>query len=362
MTEIGCLKTVLDTPFLWADLDRLERNVAEISGFLAKAGVNWRPHTKGIKTPAIAHMMLRAGAIGVTCAKLGEAEVMAAAGIRDILIANQVVGRQKYTRLAYLSRTVYVKIAVDSENTLPDLDEAAESAGVQIALLIELNTGMNRAGVQPGEPVLALARAIGRFTNLKLLGLMTWEGHTLSIQNTDEKQKAIARSVRMLTDSVELCRANGIPIEIVSCGGSGTYMYTALLPGVTEVQAGGAVFNDVTYAKMGVKTEQALYVHTVVTSRPAADRIIVDAGFKTLPKWVNPAAPVGIDDVADITMSAEHGIITLSQPNDSIHVGDRLDFVVGYGDTTVFLHDTLYGVRNGVVEAVWPTSARGKLR
>lgn len=362
MSEVGLHRTELDTPFLWVDLDRLESNIAEIAGYLNANGVQWRPHIKGIKTPAIAHMLLRAGAIGLTCAKLGEVEVMAAAGVRDFLIANQPVGKQKYARLAQLSRTVDVKAAVDSTATLDDLNAAARTAAVEIGLVIEVNTGMDRAGVQPGEPVLALAHAIGKYDNLRLRGLMTWEGHTLTIADPTEKRQAVVDAIRLLRESAELCRAAGIPIEIVSCGGSGTYAITAQEEGITEIQAGGAIFNDIAYTSMRVPTQQALFVHSVVTSRPAPDRIIIDSGWKTLPGWSQPAQPIGIPGVAHIRMSAEHGTITLREPNDAIVVGDRFDFVVGYGDHTVFLHDKLYALRNNVVEAVWPIAARGQLR
>lgn len=362
MSEVGFHKTEIDTPFLWVDLDVLEANIAQLAAYFRDAGVSWRPHIKGVKTPAIAHMLLRAGAMGVTCAKLGEAEVMAAAGVRDMLIANQVVGERKYVRLANLSRTVDVKVAVDSAATLAGLNAAALAKGVQIGLVIELNTGMERAGVQPGEAVLALAEAIAGYPGLHLRGLMTWEGHTLGIADPEAKRQAIHQAIGLLRDSAELCRQAGFDIDIVSCGGSGTFVFTAHEPGITEIEAGGAIFNDMTYTSWGVPTRQALFVHSVVSSRPAPNRIIVDAGFKTMPGWINQPTPIGIPNVADIVSSAEHGIITLTEDNDSIAVGDRFDFIPGYGDTTVFLHDNLYAIRGSVVEAVWPLLARGKLR
>lgn len=362
MSEVGLQKHEIDTPFLWVDLDILEANITLLAGFFKEAGVNWRPHIKGNKTPAIAHMLLKAGAIGFTCAKLGEAEVLAATGVRDLLVANQVVGARKYARLANLTRTTDVKIAVDSTATLADLNAAAESKGVQIGVVIEINTGMDRAGVPSGEPVLALAKEIGRYPGLELRGLMTWEGHTLGIADADEKRAAVKRAIAQLRDSADLCRAAGIPIEILSCGGSGTFMITAHEPGITEIEAGGVIFNDMTYSKWGVPTRQALFVHVAVTSRPAPDRIIIDAGWKTLPRWINMPHPLGIDDIADIACSAEHGIIKLAAPNESVAVGDRLDVVPAYGDTTVVLHDQIYALRDDIVEAVWPVLARGKLR
>ena len=362
MSEVGLRKTELDTPFLWVDLDVLERNIEQMAAFFRAAGVNWRPHIKGNKTPAIAHMLLRAGAIGLTCAKLGEAEVMAAAGVQDMLIVNQIVGQQKYVRLANLCRTVDVKIAVDDTATLADLNAAAVAKGVEIGVVIEVNTGMNRAGVEPGEPVVDLARAISSYPGIRLRGLMTWEAHALGIEDEALKRETIADAIGQLTDSADRCRQAGFPIEIVSCGGSGTYVITANEPGITEIQAGGAIFKDMTYAAWNVPTEHALFVHSVVTSRPAPDRVIIDAGFKTMPRSAHMPKPVGFDGVADMFMSAEHGIITLDHDNDVIAVGDRFDFIPAYGDTTVFLHDDLYALRDGVVEAVWPIAARGRLR
>jgi D-serine deaminase-like pyridoxal phosphate-dependent protein len=365
MTEIGIRIEDLDTPALWVDLDRLERNIAQVAGELAALGVNWRPHIKGIKVPAIAHKLIKAGAIGVTCGKLGEAEVMAAAGIQDILVANQVVGPQKAARLAGLQRHANVKAAVDNADNVREIAQAAQAIGVEVGLLIELNTGMNRAGVLPGEAVLELARLIEATPGVKLRGLMTWEGHNLAYSDAAQKAAGIQKSIGELLASVEECRKAGIPIEIVSGGGSGTYMYTAKIKGMTEVQAGGAIFCDQSYQEWGVNLEPALFLRARVTSRPAAHRIICDTGFKTTTRGF--AAPKPTAFVAEsVVLSAEHGIITLPAGNDAengwLKVGATFDMVPGYGDATVFLHDTLYGVRNGIVETVWDVAARGKLR
>ncbi len=362
MNEVGLHKLELDTPFLWVDVDALAQNIAQMATFFRAAGVNWRPHIKGNKTPAIAHMLLDAGAIGLTCAKLGEAEVMAAEGVQDMLIVNQIVGRRKYARLADLCRSADVKIAVDSTVTLDDLNAAAEARDVTIGVVIEVNTGMNRAGVEPGEPVVELARAIQARTNVQLRGLMTWEAHALGIEDETSKRQTIAEAIGQLTDSADRCRQAGFPIEIISCGGSGTYVITSNEPGITEIQAGGAIFRDMTYAAWNVPTRHALFVHSVVTSHPVPNRIIIDAGFKALPRSRHMPQSIGFDGVAEMFMSAEHGIITLDHDNEEIEVGDRFDFIPAYGDTTVFLHDNMYALRNDVVEAVWPISARGKLR
>lgn len=362
MDEVGLSKSELDTPFLWVDLDRMEGNIAALGAYFKQAGVGWRPHTKGVKAPAIAHKALAAGAFGVTCAKLGEAEVMAAAGIRDILVANQIVGPRKYARLVNLARQVDVKIAVDSDATLADLGKAATEKGVQVGILVEINTGMNRAGVLPGQPTVDLARKVHDTPGLAFRGVMAWEGHACLDEGAEGKNDEIIRSVNLLTDSASQCRQAGLPCDIVSGGGSGTYRVTPFLSGVTEVQAGGAIFNDVTYSKWGVATEPSLYVGVTVNSRPTPEFILYDAGWKALPAWIGMPTPVGITGVKAITPSAEHGKIVLETGNDTIRVGDRLDIMVAYTDATLFLHDYLYGIRGNIVETVWPIQGRGKLR
>lgn len=362
MSEIGLAKAELDTPILWVELDRLERNIAALAQHFRQAGVNWRPHTKGIKTPAIAHKLLAAGAIGVTCAKLGEAEVMAAAGIRDILVANQVVGPHKITRLVNLRPQADVKVAVDHIDNVREIGAAAIAKGVTVGLVIELNTGMHRAGVEPGADAVTLAQQISDTQGVQLAGLMSWEGHTLEHQDPERKRAGIESAISALTATADQCRDLGIPVEIVSAGGSGTYQITPFLPGVTEIQAGGAIYCDMTYQGWGVALEPALFVRTMVTSRPTPTRIICDAGFKTLPRGFATPQPVGIDNVDKVVFSAEHGIITLSAPNATLKPGASFDVVVGYSDATVCLHDQIYGIRNDVVEAVWPVLGRGKLR
>jgi D-serine deaminase-like pyridoxal phosphate-dependent protein len=362
MNEIGLKKTELDTPALWVDLELMERNIASLAGHFRQVGVNWRPHTKGIKVPAIAHKAIAAGAIGVTCAKLGEAEVMAAAGIQDILIANQIVGSRKITRLVNLRRHADVKVAVDHPANVAELGAAASEKDVELGILVELNVGMDRAGVSPGAPAVELAHIVHQTRGLRFMGLMAWEGHAAVLDDPGSKRRAIEEAIGLLTDTAEGCREAGLPVEIVSCGGSMTYQFTSRLPGITEIQAGGAIFGDVIYRGSGVKTEPSLFVRSTVTSRPAPDRIIFDFGFKALPVWHATPEPIGLSGVKSIMTSAEHGYVILEAPNSRVKVGDVFDFMVGYGDSTVFLHDQLYGVRAGSVEAVWPIEGRGKVQ
>ena len=360
---IGQSKWNLDTPSLIVDLPTYERNLRRIAGTLREAGVGWRPHTKGQKIPALAHKALALGAIGVTCAKLGEAEVMAAAGIRDVLIANQIVGDQKIARLVNLLPHADVAVAVDSLANVDALDRAARTKGVRLRVVVEVNVGMDRAGVEPGEPTVAFAREVARQPGLRLAGLMAWEGHAVKIADPAEKRRAVEQAVGLLTGSAALCREAGLPIEIVSCGGTGSYEITSRLPGVTEIQAGGGAFGDLYYREhMHIDHELALTVLATVTSRPTPTRIVCDAGRKTMSSDAAIPRPLIAGSVKAVALSAEHGRIELAEPDTALKVGDKIEFVVGYSDTTVCLHDELYGVRDGRVEVVWPILGRGKLR
>ena len=194
MNELGLPIDELDTPFLWVDLDQLEANIASLAAYFRAAGVAWRPHTKGMKVPEIAQRAIAAGAIGVTCAKLGEAEVMADAGIGDILIANQIVGPAKIARLVDLRRRADVKVAVDNPDNVRALGAAASAAGVEIGVLVEVELGMGRAGVAPTEAA-ALSRLVHETPGLRYLGVMGWEGHTVGMTDPAAKRAAVEHCV-----------------------------------------------------------------------------------------------------------------------------------------------------------------------
>jgi D-serine deaminase-like pyridoxal phosphate-dependent protein len=360
-TEVGRTVDELDTPSLLADLTLVEANIRRLAAYCRSAGVHWRPHTKGQKVPALAHKEIAAGAIGVTCAKLGEAEVMAATGIRDILIANQVVGAAKAARLAGLLAHADVVVTLDSLENAEELSAAVARRGRELRVLVEVNVGMNRAGVEPGEHVVALAEKVSQLPGLRFSGVMGWEGHCGGIADPAEKRRAIESAVGGLVDTADRCRQAGLPVDIVSCGGTSTFLVTAHIRGVTEIQAGGGIFGDVLYRSRGVDHPFGLTVLSTVTSRPTPTRIIVDAGRKAMSVDVAMPHPKSLTGVNSVSLSAEHGRIELSEPNDSVRVGDRLEWVVGYGDTTVCLHDEMVGVRDNVVETVWPILGRGKL-
>lgn len=361
-TLIGLPIEQLDTPALLIDLDALERNIATMARDIKLRGSDWRPHSKANKSPAIAHLELAAGAIGIGCAKLGEAEVMAASGIDNIMVPNQVVGPIKARRAAALAARTRLILAVDSEIQARQLDEAARAVGSHPEAVIEIDTGMNRGGQLPGDDALRLAETIANMQGLKMTGVMTWEGHCMKIVDPVERDTAIRASVGQLVDLAEQMRDRGIPIEIVSAGGTGTYLTTASIEGVTEVQAGGGIWGDQMYLNLGANVEPALSIMAQVVSRPRSDRILTDAGRKTVDPSNLAPIPQNIPPYKEQAFSAEHGKIILSEPSDTPGVGDRIFYRVGYSDQCNHLHENFYGIRNGVVETVWPVLARGRLQ
>jgi D-serine deaminase-like pyridoxal phosphate-dependent protein len=364
MTDlIGKPKDQIDTPALLVDLDLMEQNIERMKNTIIKeAGVNWRPHTKAMKTPVLAKRLLDAGAHGITCAKLGEAEVMAAGGIDNILIANQIVGNIKVRRLVELRKKTEVIVAVDSRRNVDELSAAATEAGVTLGVLIETDLGMGRAGLIPWEPVLELARHIADRPGLHFAGLMGWESHACRIEDQDEKRAVITEALDRFTEAAEKCREAGVPCDILSCGGTGTYQFSSFHPGITEIQAGGGIYGDVMYRdEFRVLHPCALTIIATVTSRPAPNRIVCDAGRKTLSARVEPD-PVGLPQVESAFFSAEHGTFELKDPSETPLVGDRFEMIVGYSDVTVALHDHIIATRKGVVEEVWPLLGRGKLQ
>lgn len=360
-SSVGSPKSSLDTPALTVDLDRLESNITAIAAACRTAGISWRPHVKAVKIPAIAHKTLAAGAIGVTCAKLAEAEIMAAAGIRDILLGNQIVPPQKIARLVRLRRHADVIVAVDNPINVDALGATAAAAGVRLRVVIEMDIGIKRAGVYDPAAALALAKHVAKHRSLDFCGFMGWEGHATNLTDPEAKQRAVTEAVGTILASAKACRDAGLDVRIVSCGGTGTLHQTLRVPGVTEIEAGGGMFSDMRYTtKLGLDLPPSLTVLTGVVSRPLPTRIICDGGRKSISGDYAMPHPIGLGRIAEIRLSAEHTSIDLEQPSETPRLGDHVEFIVGYSDTTTHLHDVMYGVRDGIVEVEWPLLTRGK--
>lgn len=360
---IGMHKTELDTPALLIDLDKMEANIETMANYFSTVNADLRPHVKTHKTPIISHKQIAAGAIGVTCAKLGEAEAVIHAGIRDVLIANQVVGPHKIARLINLAKHSEIMVAVDNFENVQAISEAAAAKGATVRMLIEVNIGMDRCGVEPGEPALKLAEKIRQSPNLKFEGLMGYEGHTVAKPNQAERDAAAREAMQHLLDAKRYLEKRGVEISIMSGGGTGTFNITGSIPEMTEVQAGSYIFMDSTYGNVqgvGEQFDCSLSVLATVVSRPSPNRVIVDTGLKVLAKEFGIPQPVGVNGVEMTGLSEEHGKIQVSDENVSLKPGDKLEILPSHCCTTVNLHDRYYGIRKGIVESVWDITARGK--
>lgn len=352
----------LDTPALLLDLDALERNISKMSRFFRNASADLRPHVKTHKCPEIAQRQIDAGAKGITCAKLGEAEVMAQFGVDDILIANQVVGGQKTRRLLRLAESTELMVALDSVQNAQGLSNAAVEHGQILDVVVELNIGLNRCGVRPGADSVALAKKVAKMKGLHFRGLMGYEGHVIFIPDHNERKQKCEEALAELTKTKSMLEKEAFEVEVVSAGGTGTYDITALYPGVTEVQAGSYVTMDTKYRDLRVNFECALTLLSTVISRPTETRAIIDAGAKAVTSEYGMPEPKGLVGAQLTALHEEHGILRLERDAQTMHVGDKIEFIVSHGCTTVNLHDQLHTVRGDKLDAVWSIAARGKCR
>lgn len=364
LPSLGSTKRELDTPILCIDRDAMDNNIGRIMRSCRENDVAWRPHTKSHKSPEIAHLLLDAGAIGVTCAKLGEAEVMAAGGIRDILIANLIVGQPKITRLVGLRKVADPIVCVDHADQISALGEAFAAESLPLRVLVEVDIGLNRVGSEPGPATLQLAQQVANQAGLELAGIMGYEGHLLRIPDPAEKSTLIAAALDILADQRKLIEDAGLPCPIVSCGGTGSFAYSVKHPGITELQAGGGMLMDAFYRHDCQITswDYALTVLTTIVSRPTPERAIIDAGRKTMD--ANNHIPIPLDraDVVVERLSAEHGQLRLEPSAQELTIGDRLEIVPGYSDMTCVLHDHIYGFRGDRLDVIWPVRGRGRLQ
>lgn len=358
-TEVGLKINELDSPALILDLPTLEKNLIRMSAFIADRGVNLRPHVKTYHaTPVLAKLQLEAGAIGLTCAKLSEAKILADAGIDDILIANQIVGRKKIEKLVNLASISNIMVAVDNKDNVTALSEAASAGGLIIRVLVEVNIGHNRCGVGPYEPALNLSQAVMEAPGLKYMGLMGYDGHcTLKVDELE--REALSRTANtLLADTRFFIERAGLEVPIVSASGTFTYRFASDIAGITEIQAGTYLLMDTAFQEHGVREfDCALSVLSTVISRPSypskINLAIIDTGRKSIspllgmPKVKHPAG-------AEVfSLSQEHGRVSLTGEGERLNVGDKIVIWVSDVNGTVNQFDRFYAVRDGIVEDVW---------
>ena len=357
----------LDTPCLLVDLPRLEANINQWQTEVGASGCGLRPHVKTHKSPDIARLQLQAGARGLTAAKLGEAEVFADAGCDDIFVAYPIIGEIKWRRAAQLARRITLAVGVDSAFGARGLSAAAVEAGSVVRVRAEVDIGLNRAGVLPAD-LAALCHLIETLPGLELDGIFAYRSVHHPAGAGQSAQQSGKQEGETMAALAEALRAEGIAIRAVSAGSTPTGRAAAQVPGVTEVRPGTYVFGDDMLAQGGViaRDDVALSILCTVVSRPAPDIATIDGGSKTFGGDIFPAKyglrgyarEVGGESLVE-SLSEEHGIVRLAAGREA-HIGDKIAFHPLHVCTTVNLSDELIGVRDGLVECVWPVAARGK--
>jgi D-serine deaminase-like pyridoxal phosphate-dependent protein len=352
----------IDTPALLLDLDVVERNIATMAAFFAKQRANLRPHFKTPKCPEIAKLQLEAGAIGITCAKLGEAEVIADAGLdTSVLIANQIVGAAKVERLVALAKRLpELLFAVDEASQIDAVAAACTGSGARPQAIIEVDVGMKRCGTDAPDQTVGLAKHI-RESRVPYRGIMGYEGHAVLIPDEAKRRELAEASIARLHEHRQALVAAGLEPEIVSAGGTGTHDLTGASPGVTEIQAGSYVFMDGAYQKVRSEFEPALTVLTTVLHRRGR-LLITDCGMKALSQEFGMPRGATLP-LACVGLSEEHGHVLIDEGRElDLVAGDKLALLPSHGDTTINLHDRYVVVRGERVEAEWAIAARGKFR
>lgn len=353
--SVGIEREDIDTPALLVDLDLMEKNLGTMANFFHGKRTRFRPHTKVHRTPALAHKQIEVGATGICCQKVSEAEVMAGAGIKDIMVPNQIVTANKIRRLIKLATSANISVAVDSLENAVDLSKAATEQGVKLNVWVDVHTGSQRCGVEPGEPALRLAEHINALQGLALVGLTAYEGNLSWLEPRDQRRKEAEKVVSLLIDTQKLIERAGVSVQEISMGTTGTYDATDRFPEISSVRAGSYLLMDCNYHKHAQEFECALSVLSTVISVPSSQRAVTDAGLMSINK--NYGAPTIEDE--GLTIYEFHGENTVLTLGRSIRIGDKVEIIPSYLDGTINMHEKLYGIRNNKVEVVWKISARG---
>lgn len=375
---IGLCVDLIDTPALVVDLDAMERNIQRMAEFAHKHQVRWRPHAKMHKSAEIALQLEKAGARGHCVQKVSEAEALAAGGVADLYISNEVLGGAKLLRAARLAAQLAARggrlaIAVDSAEGITRLSEAMRVAGSDagIDVFVEIDVGQGRCGVPPGPAALALAQAVAAQPRLHFAGLQAYHGSAQHLRSAAERRAAIAHAVQAAADTRALIEAAGLPVPLVTGSGTGTLVHEAASGVYGELQAGSFLFMDADYAaneREGAQPafEHALFVKTQVISAQHT-HVVCDAGHKS--HAIDSGLPLvwGLPPERALRYANggdEHGVLHAAGPKARLPaLGRMLWLVPGHCDPTVNLHDYLIGVRgglaHGVVERVIRVDARG---
>jgi D-serine deaminase-like pyridoxal phosphate-dependent protein len=365
----GVSKWELDTPALCVDLDKMEKNVQTMQTALKRYGLPSRPHAKTHKCAAIAKYQLATGSIGICCAKLSEAEALAASGIGRILMTTSNPSRNKIRRAMALRKAHPEFIqAVDEEQNARDLSDAAKAAGIVADVVIDVAVG-TRSGIPAGEGALALAQLVDKLPNLKLRGMLSYDGGVQHAKGFAARRERALKSIEPNAATFAAMKKSGLNTEIFSGGGTGTYNIMHAVPGFSDVQVGSYLFMDMQYLAIGSENGDEVYtdfapsltVLTTVLNNRFPGRLTTDAGTKALTLNTPAPAVIGEPTMEYTAGSDEFGSIRFTTPPSKAYkIGDVLELIVPHCDPVVNEYDQLYGIRKDKVEVVWPITARGK--
>lgn len=355
----------LDTPALLIDLEIMERNLRRAADYARASGLRLRPHTKTHKVPAIGRKQLESGAVGLTVAKVGEAEVMLGAGPPDLLVAYPIIGRAKLERLMQVARKTQVTVALDSLVVARQLSEAAREARVEIGVLAEVDAGLNRVGVSPGPELLELARGIRSLPALRFEGITFYPGH---IRRPGDNMDELSRLIQSILADFH---REGIEARVVSGGSTPSLFHSHRVAGLNEIRPGTYVYNDLNTVRSGAcgfeDCAASILVTVVSTARPG--QLIVDGGSKTFSSdtSADPSDPafgrvMEAPDCAFHKMNEEHGFIDIRRAERGFGVGDRVRIIPNHVCVAVNLHERVYGIREDRVEQIWKVEGRGRLQ
>jgi D-serine deaminase-like pyridoxal phosphate-dependent protein len=354
-SSIGRSRHDLVTPALLLDLPAARRNIDKMAGRIKTMPGKLRPHIKVHKSPELSRMQVEAGAIGLSTATVWEAIVLVRSGLDSIFVVNTVAGREKLAALADIARGAEVMVAIDDAGNAAEIAAAARAAKSNVRVLIEVDTGMDRAGVDSAEQAVELARKVATLDGIELVGVTGYEGHC---SLTPERELRSTRQKAAMTTLVGTAReleAAGFPMTIVSAGGTATWDWTASTPGVTEIQAGSYVVMDNFHGAMVGEFERAVFVLSTVISRPP-DRVIFDAGNKSL--GAPMLTTIRGHELKGFRFDEEHGLFEAT-PDHTLKVGDVCELVPGYAPSTVNWYDCYHVVEGDRVVDIWPVIPRG---
>ena len=368
--SIGTPVREIETPALLVDLDVMEENLALMAKRLEGTGVRLRAHAKTHKSPWLARKQMALGAVGVCCQKVSEAEVMVEGGVGNVLVSSEVTAVSKLKRLAALARHTDLMVVVDHPQGVAMLAEAVTAAGAEIGVLVDVDVGQGRCGVAPGEAAVDLGRRVEAAKGLELKGIQAYHGKAQHVDGFAERREVYADAIARMRETVDAFEAAGLPLEVRSGGGTGSWRWDAESGVLNELQAGSYLFMDSHYGSIGGEDSDiyddfkpSLFVLTTVVSAPGPGHVVMDAGHKALSSDSGLAPCVELEGAVHARASDEHGVLELSPASRRPEIGETLLFQPSHCDPTINLYDVYHGVRGGmeegVLEAVIPVAARG---